>query len=121
MFGVPPTIACRARRGHRPHHSPAAAQVLDDDGLSQRPAQTVGDGARDQVDASAGLHRGDDLDRLVRVTALRECARDKRCRDASSQRAKEFALPRPRARIPVRHIVVVRRAIEFHGIHPPPL
>ncbi len=80
-------IGCRARRGHRPDHSPAAALVLDDDGLSERPAQAVGDGARDQVDATAGLHRRDDLDRLVRVTALRECARDKRCGGDAGQHA----------------------------------
>jgi hypothetical protein len=68
------------RRRHRSDDAAAAALVVDDDRLPERTSQPVGDLARDEVDAAAGLHRCDDLDRLVRVPGLAERRRDHRHR-----------------------------------------
>ena len=53
-----------ARRGLRADDAAAAALVLDDDRLAQRLGEALADLRADEVDAAAGLHRRDDLDRL---------------------------------------------------------
>ena len=59
-----------ARGGERCDDAAAAALVLDDDRLAEHLAQPLGDGARDEIDAAARLHRRDDLDRLARISGL---------------------------------------------------
>ena len=87
-------VRLRPRDGLRGDCAAGARDVLDDEGLAQRCAQLVGDQARDEVHATAGRLRRDDLHRPARIGVLREGGRGRRDEGNGDKRtrARRFAL-----------------------------
>jgi hypothetical protein len=65
----------RGARGRERADDAAAALVFDDDGLSQRCREPLGNRARHEIDAAARLHRRDDPERFARPCLLRHSMR----------------------------------------------